>query len=922
MQDVLAIRIWLWVFDRKRATVCRAVMLVAALFFFAHVAPDAVPGLSAQRVAEHSGADVLAPLSHPIWGWTGHLMAKLLPGPIAWPWNLLSALAGTAVCGLVVVLAGTLVGNPRDRWIIHRHHRAFQNMAGTVAALLLAFSSPFRVVAAMAHPLTFDLALLLGAFWLLLRYAETKHKPILHASALVLGLAVTDYATALLAVPLHGVIVLFLLARHQRLKSRLLLTVPVLFLAGGTPFLLMAAGLARQAAATGLELHGFNDALWLMLREYYLALRFSVPKVGFILIGLFAIAPLIAVLSFPQETKWSARLLLFVLAGLSALMFLDGPLTPWSLSGFQGLLVMPYVLAAMWSGCLAAYVLGHILAAPSFASRKSTSRARLNLAVAAGLLLLAAAVIGAASAPGRKLDVRVAMPITRFAEAVAAQLTDGQWIILEDVLEPLVRLKAAERGVSPFFISATRYSQRTYQRALAVALANERLASVGELGLIPLLRERLDPVHGPAPVISTIGDGPLLRFVAASAWPDRALYSIPAPGDLDLDRYAREALSCWAGFSPPDRTSAGPFSLNLTRLLAGLARTANDTGVWLEDQQRPDLARAAYREAIRLNPDTISARLNLRESLGTQDPEAGQLTDAIDPLAARLHGKISLAQLTDLHGFIRHEAAYRAAKARWNRTDPADDLDVRFQQIMNLADDDEAFGRIMSMSDPGPTTSADALRLGFARIAAGYGRAALARRLLETIPADGPLARVRLIEIANLDVQAGRKEQAYQALKAIPKSEVDDPRALILLALLTAESRPDDCDRYLDRLESFPDRLGALSLPMARIYLLRGNEATAARHLEQFIQREPLNKVAIRLLLRIRMSQQRLDLAAPLIRQLLALDNRDPLANLALSQRLAAEGREVAASAARELARAEDGASEGLSPEKKTDIRN
>lgn len=885
--------------ELNRSIHAGAITLFAALFLIIHAPVDVTPGDSAMLIARHAGIDVFAPLSHNIWGWFASVFDFLPVGQTGFRWNLFSALCGAACCGMLVLLGARLPNlNPQWSLMIISGH-AMANLAGVAAGLLLLGSLPLRIASASASPATFEALVLLMAIWLLVRYVESKQFGYAASAGALLSLAASQSPAAIVIAPFFAMILFFIAWRNLQLNPK---TTGVLFAALVGPGLFVFIAVASwfiahpSAAWVGLESRG--KVFYQMALELYLELRLGAPLLTLIMIGAYGLAPFAIILSITSGRRTGTLFVTLLILVLGALLFLNVRIAPLPLIGMHPLIISLYMLAALWLGYLSAYLIGATQATTlSYYYLRRHPRAARVLS-ATGLAALALFIVIAGALSHRQVQVSAAMGVTRLAGAIADRADDNTWLVLYGELDPLVRIKAFERGHQPLMISADRIAHRPYQRALAAAMPSPRLASMVDAGLVPLLRERMHPDHAPAPRLAMLGDPGLLRYIVNTAWPDRVLYWSAEPEELIVSRYVDDQRAWWNELPFPGISH--PYRKLEQELRIISARVANDAGVWLQDRDAVDFARDAYHEAIRMAPDNLSARLNLRELLDENNPDLEKLTAEIESLSARLRGRLTLPRIIDLYGTIRHAAAAEAIEQRWGRSS-ADPLDQRLIKLFTLTDNDAILAAIRRVANDDP-----AVFLNFARLANGRARPDLAWFLLETLPDVGSLAKPIRIEKAQAAMLLGDRDTARQILSGIPAHEIDDPRILVMLALLTLETDPSSCDRYLAQLESFPGRLPDLSLPMARLYEARGNREQAARHLAFLAGRQPLNQDVHRSLVRLHLEDGNHAAAYTAARALIALDTRDPWANAALALHLEEAGDSEAAGTARAIALAAD----------------
>ncbi|HMP88904.1 MAG TPA: DUF2723 domain-containing protein [Kiritimatiellia bacterium] len=871
------------------------IVALALVFNLARTAPDIIPGESAQLVAQHAGHDVFAPMSHVAWGWAGRLFEFIPVGNHAFRWNLLSAVAGAAACGMVFLLTRRLMGRKDDKLLLGGDLYAYRNLAGLVAGLLLVFCQPLHIVSTMANPATFELLLLLVSIWLLARFHDTGHLRFGVGAMALFGAVITQYAFAIMLAPLFGIMMLYVTWRKNHFRPPSLTRLLLAFTAGLSLFLVIALLFMQKPGYQWAELDGIGQVLWFMARDLYAEIRVATPRIAIILVVIYSLLPFICVVIMSKQMTISYFILILICALLSALLFLNFRFAPWPMFGFRPLLIAPYVIAAAWSGCLVAYVMGLIKSAWLFRFHYNRIKWIQPTLSVLWLALAGTLILASGWKTVRNEGASSTRGIAKYAGYMVNQLDDNMWIVVDGQLEPVLRIKCAEIGRNPLIISSSRIHHRPYLNALAHQLNNERLGSMAEMGLIPLIREQLDHPEGPEKIIAVAGDPGILRFVIGTAWPDRTIYTSEKP-NVDAMNWAEymENLRAWWRHLPISK-EYGPFNELIKRLHIQSARIANDTGIFLEENGKHDFAREAFLEAIRIHPQNLSAHLNLRGQLPNGE-SADWLEEDIERLSAMWRGRATLAQIMDVHGLIRHDAAIETVDQRWGRTDPVSRLDETILQLLQL-EDEEAFGLAMTISN-----NDSGAKLAIARIVAGKNRHVLARKILNSIDAKDDFQQSVILELANLDIQMGFRDRAYQTLSAIPETEISDPRILILLASLTVDSDPQKCDQYLGRLENYPNLLPSLVLPIARILESRQKPEKAIRHLAYLTALQPFNRDAIQMIIRLHLDQQDIPSAITYAKQLFTIESHNPLANAALALHLESRGNLPAADKARRIA--------------------
>lgn len=915
---------WNKFFGQKTSFFAWLVTFVAALTYLFSVAGDAVIGESARLISEHSGVDPLTPLSYYLWGLTGRIFQWLPIGTLSFRWNLLSVLCGSIAIGLVCLLVSRLIGNTRDRDLTGSNPRIMRNIAGLTASLLLIYSTPFLLVSTMAHPATFNLVLFLISLWLTYRFVETSALILALASAFMLGITATQYATALPMIPIYGLTMLYWFWKKKRLRPVPILLTITAFAAGLSPYFIHAAYFMQKPAFHWAEMNSYWGVLWSIWREQYLLIRYGLPNVGWTIVLLFSLMPAFMVVVFRKHMNISTIMMLMVTAAVGVLLFFNIRFAPWPLLGFRPLLIMPYVIGAAWCGCLAAYGLSLSQNNWHLRIRRNRMKWLEPLAVGLYMTIIASFIVTTAVRNLQETNVRSSRVITQFAEAVANQIQDGQWVVVNQYLDPLLAIKLKETGKSALILSDARIGNPPFQNFLCDVLNDGHLCNMARLGLVPLLRERLHATRGDDPVVASIGDPGILRFIGQPAIPDRTLFSTSAKTSQDPETYMQSHRDLWNNVGRDLRRSADihdAYRDTKNQLLLNLSRIANDAGLLLEDRKRPDLAGEAYREAARLFKYNISARLNLLRLVDRESEEYHVLTNEIETVSANLRGKTDLNQIMDAYGFIRHPGSIFTEAARWARSGSKELTTQALESSVNLKglenamtnmSDDEAYAFILNtITPPQPETSSGAMAsittnylpglVGAIRLSAMKNRINLARKLYSLLADLDLSAELLAIEDANIDLADGKREAAYQKLTALEESRINDPRAWIMLALIASDIKPNDAGRYLEKLEVYPNLPPPYILTLAKIYIAQADADAGAIHLVNYLRSRPLDQEALELLLGIRLDQKRMNLAMPLIKQLIQIDTRNALANYALGVSLYQAGRLSEARAAWEI---------------------
>jgi tetratricopeptide (TPR) repeat protein len=292
----------------------------------------------------------------------------------------------------------------------------------------------------------------------------------------------------------------------------------------------------------------------------------------------------------------------------------------------------------------------------------------------------------------------------------------------------------------------------------------------------------------------------------------------PGPGDLEQVR------RFWGEVQPSlDHVvrDAALGSSNAVEVAALWSRSANASGVFLQEGGRLKEAAALFREALRLNPENASARVNLQvnEALVAGRPIPADLVRIWDgkPGLLDLHGPVDEPEFLRIFGSAllaqKDDMVRRAAVgfARASRLSPTN-LFNRFGFIsaaLAVGDLTSATNALEELkADPGRSRWSPAEKAGLAE---AEGRVFIARN--DLVSAEAPLLEARRLSPGNpelcdylsyLYLLLGRTEESIAMTEAWEKIAKSDPapvsrRALILMQLGRYGPAAEALTRVLDQ---------------------------------------------------------------------------------------------------------------------------
>ncbi len=891
---------------RGHGLACLLLAAGACGLYLATLSRGAFPGLPAQNLAWHLGLNPLPTLLDSLWGRLVRLCAGL-PGASVAAWTgLFSAGCGAACVGLLAALM------MRVRYALHdahdpdevRRENQARLLAGLTAGLFLMASIPFWILSTRSLPGTFHLLLLLGATWLFAEYQRTGRPSRLYLLGLLYGIGVTEFATFWIFAPLAAVLIMRAMLQRAEFSWPVLVRTGLCILPGLLLYLLNGWSLWHHPS---IPLRGFSSmwsVIWYIWRDQWHLVARAPHTGGFLLVMALTVVPW-GVLFLMRAKKpawrysiWPVGLRLVVVALTMGALF-NAPFAPWRYFGLGYLMATPYVILAVCAGYVAGefWVMGQIRA-----HRNAGIGQPLRSLMGVLGVLMGMAGIAAVGWNLRTADGRPGTELAQLAGDVVASLEGRDILLSNGVLDDAVRLAAREQGRPVTVITVPLMGSGPYRLALAQTFATPRQQSLLQISIGAFLQELLADDESLLRTAALDLSDPLREF--GFLIPDRLVFRAEAAADrIDWARLLEVQQPFWrrlealgAALADPANPARG-YQQYLLRLAA---KVANNFGFSQVERGAAADAVATFEQARRLDPDNISALLNLLTLAREQKlPAAADYEAAWEAFKQRNLDPRVMWALGSLYGYVYNPAYLvrqgmmwavsgkpRLAEAELRRASGQQAVKTEVKAFLGRAylhsgdmQRSSEFYHQALAENPDDTQSL----LMLAELMMNTGDLAEAERLLTRAEEAGlPPAQLRFERVI-LGYLKGETETALADLKTLVKNDRNNLRAWALLALLTADgSDAATFGKALEALKSLQGGSPDVRLLLAELYLSRQEWPAARAELEEAVRMNPRLVRAWEMLVTVDFQERKRELAEDHVRVLLTLDPENATGNLML----------------------------------------
>ena len=521
-------------------------------------------------------------------------------------------------------------------------------LGGMGAALALAFSAPFWLVATRLYPFTFDLALLFLILNLLFSYDQRERLFSLFIGSFLLGVCGLESPLFLLLLPVGGVFLLRSLILNEQATTYRVLGLLLVGLAG-----LVVSGAALWVAAghcSSILIPAPRPILRVLTATVSSEVIRWIPNFGWSRVFMQLLFPAaIALFVFSYSfRKRTAGLFLLQLALMAALVpsLLNMPFSPWGIARLTSKVpIFSYVTVSLFTGLMIAvwYLMKEMFQEKIdddldyYEYRDNPVVCRLGNLLCWPLLALVCAV------PFRSftdIDPREG----RFADAVAdeiyREMGAREWVVNAPLLQHHLMIRAHKDGRRLLFITTDTVSDSYDASKLSAYIAADasfdryrwRLLNAADLSPASFIREWLQ--H------ETNAYQRVVFFSAPEIWRENGFQAVPSGFFLSgrpkgMAVSAEDALNRHRLFLEAMRPHLFPLQEDSIRLFARyrlalrrqLALMANEVAVLLVAENRPEEAAELCRQSEMLAPDNLSLLLNRYHLAANLNTRADALSD-------------------------------------------------------------------------------------------------------------------------------------------------------------------------------------------------------------------------------------------------------------------------------------------------------
>lgn len=881
-------------------------MAGALALYLATLSRGAFPGLPAKSLAWHLWLTSAPTLLDSLWGRLVRVCAGLTGENVALWTGWLSAMAGAAGIGVLAVLMMRVryqIHDAHDPEEVRREAQA-RMLAGVTAGLFLMLSIPFWILSTRSLPGTFHLLMLLGAAGLFSEYQRTGKSGRLYLLGLLYGVGITEFATFWIFAPLAALLIVRAMLQRAEFSWPVLLRTGLCLVPGLLLYLVNGWTLWAEPTAVYRGFDSLGSVIWYIWRDQWHLIMNAPQTTGFLLVMVLTVVPwgmlflLRAKRPAWRYSVWQVFLRLAVLAAAVATLF-NLPLSPWKFFGMAYVMVTPYLILAACAGYVAGefWVMGQVRE-----HRNAGIGQPLRTVMGIMGLLLPAAFLAAGYRNLPVADGRPGTALATLAQGVVEDLRGRDVLLSAGVLDDAIRLAARQRQPELKVVSLPQTASASYRELLAKSFSEPRQQSLLQVGFGAFLQDFLGRDEGLART-AAVDQADLLREFGFLV-PDHLVYRVELSADrVDLGYLLERQKDFWARMekmaaAPADRRN--PAHAYERYVLRVASKGANNLGFMQVERGETAAALDTFKQARRIDPDNVSALLNLLTLAQAQElPEAAEYQAAWEDFKSRHVDSRVMWSLSALYGYVHNTALLvrqgmmwavsgkpRIAEAELRRASGTQAVNAEVKAFLGRAylhsgdlQRSAEFYRDVLKEKPGDIQAL----LMLAEMSIGAEDYAEAESLLARAEAAGVPPEQLRFERTVLAYLQGQGGTVRADLKDLVKQDKDNVRAWALLAMLTSDgSEPETYEKALKALKGLQGTSPEVRLMLAELHVSRQEWAEARNELDQVSRMNPRNIRAWEMLVLVDFQERKRELAEDHVRNLLTLDPGNFMGNLML----------------------------------------
>lgn len=818
------------------------VFLGALALYVLTLTTYAFPGESSSWIAWAAGLDSREVPTHSILIAVGNWVSGLPFLTLAIRMNLLSAIAGALIVSSVYKMVWFFVFETMREQSAVAHASRNAQFGGLVAALAVGVNMPFWLAATRFRPEIFEIAMLAACAHLLIVYACSPRWIWMLLFGALYGAGVAESPMFMVAAPFMAALAVIVEWKLAWCRLTRLSVSAWLALVSMVGVYYVSARWFAQANGTDTGLHEiFRLCVW-VLRDQFGALHRMVP--GFMWMPVIALGIGAAALSFfssfralDNRRSWSQLFLNLTLTLAAALLLANVPFSPWGVLAPQGILpAATYVLAGIGIGLLAASwraltVLSNPVDVENSLVDTDRSTSRPPAVFTAGRMagsILAPLLVGLILVTGIWNGFRNRADrgdfIDRAADALLSELHGRTWVVANGLMDANLLIRAHERKIPVRLLCPYRAAERTYTASILRSIQQDQsVTENARLRAGSLIAYNfhmfIDDLFSTDTRIGTKAVAMGLPDIwYGTGWtpvPESLFYGgvreIGEVKDRGLLAERRIFWEAWRGFIKEGLGSRRQQSYrHRVALRKHLAFLANNLGVTLGDLGRPVEAFEAYQQARAIDPENISALLNVFEM--TSRGYHPEMKAAIDrELRRKVEGtsrRYSLWSLSRYYGYVRNYEMFVQMGWSWALSSTPGSILAGLRSVYSLQQDEDKRAALAAMMasiyemrgdyaqsaaeyrktmqrDPKNTSAIS----GLVRLALQQSVVTEARKILESGEAAGAPKRMLRQDWAALYLVSGDLPRARIVLQELADEPDASPMTLAMLAMVMIEQK-------------------------------------------------------------------------------------------------------------------------------------